>query len=159
MFLCVCVCVCVCVNQNIGYRIDMDQFGSKIYKNEKMLIGSGEFGAITPGSSVLYSSYIVCFDSVKGNILFGRNGRVMFAYKDVNPSPALFFGFGTRGSVQPVRWCSPLFARVDRSFVSCLWDHHDEALMCDRVAVCFIALRSFVRCVLCVARCAEPRRP
>jgi hypothetical protein len=82
---------------DIGYKVVSDQFGSKIIKNEKVLISSQDTGAITPGSAELFSSYMICFDSVKGDILFGRSGRVIFAYKDPNPSPALFYGFTTTG--------------------------------------------------------------
>jgi len=98
---------------DIGYKIETDAYGTRITKNGKLLSASTEFGVISPGSSILYSSYVICYDTIKGNILFGRQNRVMFAYQDPNPAPALFYGFDTRGPESVTMTAVQLYALAD----------------------------------------------
>jgi len=79
----------------VAYKFISDSYGTRLMKGSEMVAKNQDFGAITPGSTVLYSSYIICYDSKKGNLLFGRGNRVEFAYKDPNPNPAYFYGFKT----------------------------------------------------------------
>jgi hypothetical protein len=94
---------------DLGYAIEIDSYGAAIRKGGKVVASTQSISAVTPGSSTLYSNYIVCFESKTGNVLYGRSNRVVLAFQDPRPELVFFYGFGNEGKTGSALTAMQLF--------------------------------------------------
>jgi hypothetical protein len=83
--------------QNIGYKLLLDTSGATLLRNGVQITKSQSIATITPGSNILFSNYIVCFEFNKGKLLYGRRGQIVLGFQDPQPLTTFFFGFRTLG--------------------------------------------------------------
>jgi hypothetical protein len=81
----------------LGYQIEINQNMAVLKRAGKEVARTESTFAISPGSSTLFSSYIMCMDVDRSLLMYGRQNRVVMSYIDSMPLPAQFFGFDTRG--------------------------------------------------------------
>jgi hypothetical protein len=86
--------------QNIGYKLLLDTSGATLLRNGVQVKRSQAIATITPGSNILFSNYILCFEFNKGRLLYGRRGQIVLGFQDPQPLTSFFFGFGTSGPHQ-----------------------------------------------------------